>query len=165
MSLCPYRQGIGANMYGRSGRRSPGRFERRLQRRFGCFPKQREAHLCLCVSRRRVPPEPCTVRPSTRIVSSTVRETLWHWNKMPYFRNGGSGDLAAEFHVSPSKLQSTPRRQPDSALVCDGIPPASGQSAWLPRGLRQSHALREGCRNRARLPPPSPGLGEGSVSA
>jgi hypothetical protein len=33
-----------ADMYGRSGRRSPGRCERRLQRLFSCFPPWREVH-------------------------------------------------------------------------------------------------------------------------
>lgn len=63
MSLCSYLHGIGADMYGRCGRRSRGGFERRLQRLFSCFPQPGEAHPCLCVTRRRVLPEQCMVRP------------------------------------------------------------------------------------------------------
>jgi hypothetical protein len=75
MSLFPYRNGIGVNMDGRSGRRSPDRCERRLQRLFSCFPPWREVHPRLGISRRRVLPEQCMVGPSTPIVSNAVRET------------------------------------------------------------------------------------------
>ena len=58
------------DMCRRSGRRSPDRSERRFERMGSCFPPWREVHPRLGISRRRVLPEQCMVRPSTRIVSN-----------------------------------------------------------------------------------------------
>jgi IS605 OrfB family transposase len=75
--------GLGEDMYGRSGRRSRDRSERRFERMCSCFPHPREAHRRLGVSRRRVLPDIAWCDPARESFPTAVRETWWRKMALP----------------------------------------------------------------------------------